>query len=236
MAQRTFLVGQRENDARLVGLGQRPQLVSLVRMRDNEETGEVVLVVLDMVFQNLQAVETCRLSMTDSCPPVLLTVGNLLGRTCRVLRLNVLHVRMLLQELAALHEGNRMRMHFGDGVPVVVRQTTDAMGDVQLMLADNGRTAVAQQLVVMQQRAGNGILNGGQSYHRRVLAHAVEHLLEGGATDELYLLTLEIEVCRNVVERPYQSLYRYSLHRTLSFISLSLKKSRFHCGCEAGPC
>ena len=103
-------------------------------------------------------------------------------------------------------------MYLGNGVPVILRQTADAMGDMQLMLTHNGGTTVAQQLIVMQQRTSDSILNGQHANGCRVLLHVTEYLLEGVATDELYLFILEIEVSSNVVERPYQSLYRYSFH------------------------
>ena len=80
----------------------------------------------------------------------------------------------------------------------------------------------------MEQRPGYGILDGNHAYHRGVLTHVVEHLFESAAADELYLLPLEVQVCCNVVEWPYQSLYRYSFHATYQKIPLSLF-------CEAGP-
>ena len=75
------------------------------------------------------------------------------------------------------------------------------------------------------------IPNGHHAYHRRVLLHVAEHLLKRRAADQLYLLTLEIQVCRNVVERPYQSLYRYSFHIfvvVVVSVVVLIKKLRFH--------
>ena len=109
-------------------------------------------------------------------------------------------------------------MNLRNAVPVVVRQTADAVCDVQLMLTHDGRAWVGQQFVVVQQRAGNGILYRRHADDRRVFLNVVEHLFECRAADKLYLLTLEIQVCRNVVERPYQSLYRYSLHLSVLLI------------------
>jgi hypothetical protein len=45
---------------------------------------------------------------------------------------------MVAEILAALHECDGVGVHFGDGVPVVVGQTTDAMGDVKLVFAYYG--------------------------------------------------------------------------------------------------
>ena len=215
MGQRTLLVGQREDDARLVGLGQRAQQVGLVGMRQHQEAREVVLVVLDVVFQHLQPVEPRSLGMADGGPPAPAALGNHLRRTGRVLGLHVLHARMLRQEPAALHQRHGVRVDFLDALPVVIGQAADAVRDVELVLTDNGRARVAQQLVVVQQRAGNGVLDGHQAHHRGVLAHALEHLLERRAADELYLLTLEIEVGGYVVERAHKALYRYSLHTSV---------------------
>ena len=94
---------------------------------------------------------------------------------------------------------------------------------MQLMLADNRRARIAQQFVIVQQTSRDGVLNGQHADGRRVLLHIGKDLLERRATDELYLLAVEVEVCRNVVERPYQSLYGYSLH-----LPIFNNKSRFH--------
>jgi hypothetical protein len=64
----------------------------------------------------------------------------------------------------------------------------------------------------MQQRAGNGVLDGKHSYHRRVLLHIHEDLLERRTADKLYLLTLKVQVRRNVVERPDETLYSNPFH------------------------
>ena len=91
-------------------------------------------------------------------------------------------------------------MYLGNGVPVILRQTADAVGDVQLVLADDGSTRVAQQLVVMQQRARNSVFYRQHADGRRVLLDRSKDLLERRAADQLYLLTLEVQVCCNVVK------------------------------------
>jgi len=48
------------------------------------------------------------------------------------------------------------------------------------------------------------------------LLDLLEHLFEGAAANQLNLFPLEVKVCRDVVERPYQSLYCNSLHIQLS--------------------
>ena len=108
-----------------------------------------MLVVLYVVFQHFQSVESGCLGMTDGSPPFLLAFGNHLGTACRILSLYMLHLRMLSQELTTLHQGHRVRMNLSYRIPVVIWQTADAVRDVQLVLTHNGSTGVAQQLVVM---------------------------------------------------------------------------------------
>ena len=96
------------------------------------------------------------------------------------------------------------------------------MSDVQLMLAHDGGARVAQQLVVMQQRTSNRILDGQHSDACRVFLHLCKHLFKGTAAYQLYLLTLKVEVGGNVVERPYQTLYRYSLHISILNFQFSI--------------
>ena len=138
MRERTLFMRQREHNARLVGFCQRAQQVGFIGIAHHEETGEVVLIVLDMVFKHLQSIEPGSLSMTNGCPPLFLSLSYHLGTACRIFCLHILQCGMLGEELTALHQRHRMGMHLGDGVPIVVRQTTDAMRDMQLMLSYNG--------------------------------------------------------------------------------------------------
>jgi hypothetical protein len=89
------------------------------------------------------------------------------------------------------------------------------------MLSHYRGAAVAQQLIVVQQRSGNGILNGGHAYDGWILLYAGIHLLEGLTAYQLQLLALEILMGCNVVKRPYLSLYGYSLH-------IPKKKPHYH--------
>jgi hypothetical protein len=57
------------------------------------------------------------------------------------------------------------------------------MGDVQLVLSDNRGSGVTEQLIIVEQGACNGILNGEHTDGRWVFLHVLEHLFEGGTTD-----------------------------------------------------
>ena len=137
MAQRTFLMRQREDYTRFVGLCERTQQVGLVRIAHYEETRKIMLIVLNMVFEHLKSIQLSRLGMADGSPSSPTLFGNHLCRACGIVGLHILQLRMLCKKVPTLHESHRMRVDFADGIPIVVGQTADAMGDVQFMLADN---------------------------------------------------------------------------------------------------
>lgn len=64
----------------------------------------------------------------------------------------------------------------------------------------------------MEQRAGDGVLNGCYRYDSGIEFYLMEHILEGGTTDEVNLLAFEIFVGGNVVERTGLALNGYSFH------------------------
>ena len=93
------------------------------------------------------------------------------------------------------------------------------------MLAHHGGVALAQQLIVVKQAARYGVLDGANADNGRVALDVLKHLLEGGATDKLYLLALEILMGGDVVERPQLALYCYSLHCVVLLIYAYLTKN-----------
>ena len=122
---------------------------------------------------------------------------------------------MLGKEATALHQCHGMGVNLVDGIPVVVGQTADAVAYVQLVLAHYRGARVAQQLVVMQQTAGNGVLYGGHADDGGVVVNLGIHLFECSAADELHLLALEIQMGCHIVERTGLTLDGYSLHTVL---------------------
>lgn len=86
------------------------------------------------------------------------------------------------------------------------------MLDVEFVFAHDGCTRISQQLVVVKQRAGDGILNGQHAHDGGVALDMCEHFLEGGAAQQLHLLVLEVLVGRDVMERAQFSLYCYPFH------------------------
>ena len=119
---------------------------------------------------------------------------------------------MICQEVAALHQSYWVRVNLSNSVPIVLGQTTDAVGDVQFVLTYYRCAAIAQQFIIVQQTTSNRILNCQHTYDSGILLYLLEHLFESATTNKLYLFPFEIKVCRYIVERPYQSLYCNSLH------------------------
>lgn len=102
--------------------------------------------------------------------------------------------------MAALHQGYGMRMNLTDGIPIVVRQTTNGMLDMEFVLAYDGCTRFPQQFVVVKQRAGDGILDGQHAHDGGVALDMRENFLESSATKQLHMLALEVSVSRYVVK------------------------------------
>ena len=171
-----------------------------------------MLVVLDMVFQYLHAIKLCCIRTANGSPMLVLFLLNHLGGSCGIFCLHILQLWMLSQELTALHESHWMGMNLGNGVPVIVRQTADTVGDMQFMLSNDGGPRLSQQFVVMQQGACYRVFDGCHTNHGGVFFKVVEHLFECSTAHQLYLFSFEIQMCCDVVKRPYQSLYCYSLH------------------------
>ena len=125
---------------------------------------------------------------------------------------------MIGKKLTALHQSHRMRMNFLEGTPVIIRQAADAMLYMKFMFSHNSRAALPQQLIVVKQTSRNRILYGTDTNHGWIALDILKHPFEGGATYQLYLLTLEILMGSDVVERSQLSLYCYSLHCLVSYL------------------
>ena len=129
------------------------------------------------------------------------------------------------QEFAALHQGYRMGMYLGDVLYVVVREAKQAVGNAQLMLAYDGKSTVAKQLVIVQQAARYGILDGSHTEYRTVVLYRGKYFFKGGAADKFYVLFVEEVVGGHVVVRPFDTLDCNSFH-CFCFVVFT-KKSRF---------
>ena len=215
---------QREDEARLVGLWQRPEEVGLQGVAHHEEACEVVLVVLYRVLQYAHAVHLGCLAAADGCPSSAVLLLDILCRACGVLSLHHLQFGVVGEVVAALHQRHGVRVHLVHRSPVVLGQTADAVAYVQFMLSHDRRSRLLQQFVVVQQAPRDGVLYRHHAYGGGVALDVLEHLLECGAADELYLLSLEILMGGDIVEGAQQSLYCYSFHIIKNPASIILKR------------
>ena len=85
---------------------------------------------------------------------------------------------------------------------------------MQLVLSNNRHTALAQQFVVVQQAAGNGVFDGDEPGAGVVSLHSIKHLLETVAAHKFDVGVREVLVGGNVVERTANALNGY-FHRNV---------------------
>ena len=147
-------------------------------------------------------------------------------RSCRVGHLHHLHLAVPGQEVPALHQRHRMGIHLGDVAPVILWQAHDAVADAQLMFAYDSGSALPEQLVVVQQTACYGVLDGHQGNHIILVVKMCKHLLEGVAAEQFYILALEIPVGGNIMKTALDALYSYFSH-SISLHEPYKRKSRF---------
>ena len=119
---------------------------------------------------------------------------------------------MLAQEFAALHQGDGVRVDLGDVVPVFFGQADETVRDAQFVFADNLRTALSQQFVVVEQATCNGVLDGQHADDLAVVADGLEHVFKCSAADQFDVFAFEVPVCCNVVKGTQCSLDGYSFH------------------------
>ncbi|CDF21860.1 unknown [Prevotella sp. CAG:617] len=159
-----------------------------------------MLVVLNAFFQHFHAVERSRMLVADGGMARAVQAADVGSGAGRIFSLHYFQVGVLLQEFATLHQGYGVGVDFVEGAPVVFGQTHDAVFNVQLVFAHHGHAAHAQQVVVVQQAAGNGVFDGHQTEHRIVVLHVGYHVFKRVAEIHFYFLTLKILVGGDVVE------------------------------------
>ena len=124
-------------------------------------------------------------------------------------------MRMLIQKSTALHEGNGMRIHLRDVLPVIFGQTHDAVRDAKLMLTHDLHSTFAEQFVVMEKTACNGVFDSNERNEVRVLFHFLKLLLKRVAAHNFYRFIFEKLVGGNVVKTTDNSLNGYFSHYLL---------------------
>lgn len=139
-----------------------------------------------------------------------------LGGPGGIFGLHHLEAGMSRKEVAALHQGDRMGVDLRKRIPVVVGQAHDAVFDVQLVLSDDGHSAFTQQLIVVKQASGYGVLDGHQPEAGIVGTHGFNHALEGGTAHRFHLFFAKVLMGGDVVKRAFDALNCY-LHNGILF-------------------
>ena len=135
-----------------------------------------------------------------------------------VVILDKLDARVTGKIVPALHQRHRVRVHLMYVLHPLRGKGAETVRDVCLVLADNRRTAVAQQFVVVQQRTRDGVLYGCQPDDGGVVLHLCEDLLESVAAVYLQLLAFKIFVGGDVVEAAFHALDSYAFQFLVLFL------------------
>ncbi len=159
--QRTLCVTHAEVNAGLVDFVTSDGQDRCELILQDEEAGEVALVGLYPAGQYLHAVQVGGILRADGGMADQVALFDDLGRTCRVGHLGYLDIGQAgLQEDLALAQSYRVGIDLDEVVHLRARQSAQDVADVQAVLARNLQLRVAQQLVVLQEVAGYGVLNG----------------------------------------------------------------------------
>ena len=95
LGERSLIVSQTEDDARLVGLFDGTEQGCLLRIADHEESGVVVRIVVDVFLQHLHTVHVGSVRRADGCPSPYLVLGDVGCRACGIFCLHRLEVGMI---------------------------------------------------------------------------------------------------------------------------------------------
>lgn len=210
---------QREHEACLVARNLFfAVLFGVPPVGDYKEAGGVVFVGLDALLQYFHAVHGGDVFSADSGVSAQVLVEDVFRALGGIFGLHHFHARVCVEKFAALHQGNRVGVYFGDVVPVVVGQAHNRVRDVQAGFADDLKSAFPQQFMILQQAPRNGVFYGYQSDDAVVVFDAFENIFERGAVEHIYLLAAEIAVGGDVVERAFASLYGDAFHLFLVYI------------------
>jgi hypothetical protein len=153
-----------------------------IRARHDEEAGEVLRVALDARGQDVRREDLGGVLAGDSglvVPPVL---HHHLHRAGRVVRGQHLQAgdsaSQLAQIILALGQRHRVREHAAHIAQFHTARGDEVVSHAQHHFADDGEVVAHQEVVVLDDRASQGVLDG---HHRAVGVsphHRVEHVVE----------------------------------------------------------
>ena len=119
------------------------------RVGNDEKSGEIAFVGLNVLGEHLESVELCGVGAADGGVVKQLCIGYLLGASGSVVAFNHLHSRVFLQKFLALHKCNGVRSNFGDVGDGLSRQGNQRLRDVFLVFAYDGQVALSKQFVIL---------------------------------------------------------------------------------------
>lgn len=162
------------------GRGAAP--VGAVTVGQQQKAGEVAFVGLDALLENLQPVAFGGHPAADGGVTLQMAGGDLGGAARRVVALDGFELRVRLEEFAALHQGDGVGVDLVQVVGPLPGQRRQHVRDAQLALADDLQLAAAQQLVVLQQTAGDRVLDGDHAQQRpscRIRSNCASNVRQG---------------------------------------------------------
>lgn len=176
---------------------------------------EVVFVGLDAPPEDFESVETGCVGAADGRRACEASLGDFARAACGVVPFDDLHAGEGFQEIAALHQGDRVRADFGDVVGRLPGEGRQDVRDAEFLFADDPGAALLQELVVGQQAAGDGVFDGRDAQQRRIGGHPGEQLVETQAGQHLYFPVCEIAARRRFVIASCDALYCDLFHNGL---------------------
>jgi len=126
-------------------------------------------------------------------------------RSGSIICLDALYLGVLFQEEVALGHSSGVAVNLGNVLDIDTGEGDEVINDVQVNLSHNPTLVLEQQVVVVQEGAIAGILDGHHSVLCLTLFDILEHLLVGGALDDL-TLARETGTSYDVVERTASAL------------------------------
>ena len=180
LEERARLVGEREDERRLVGRRRRQRPVA-----DDQEPRDVVLVVLNRRPERHQAEHFGGARRRDRRGIVHLFVGDQLRAARRVVGRNHLDAGQRPEEPIALRQRLRVRIDPAHPLHRAARQREKVVLDPQLHLAHDRQMMLEEQVEVAVDAAADRILDRQHAVRRRAGLDRVEDVLEGAAGHEL---------------------------------------------------
>ena len=172
-----------------------------------QEAREVVFVGLDAAAEDFEPVEFRCVGAADGGRSCEAALGDLPGAAGGVVAFDDLHRRMGFEEVAALHQGDRVGVNLADLAERLSGQCGQHMRDAEFLFADDPCAALLQQFVVGEQTACDGVLDGRDAQQGGVCRHPGEQLVETQAGEDTDLPVVEVAACCRFVVASCDALY-----------------------------